>query len=152
MNKQKTRAFGKDIYLLGKGADGVNYWLESPRWECGWYWGFGYIETYTNNTRPDKAKDVSSHQHASDFSPKWWNDEKAILKELVFNDQEGWELAELFKQFYFLKNAAEIFGRGKCNIANTIVDKWNKPGLVKEINEVILPLVMNRIIAILSPE
>ena len=61
--KKQSKAFGKDIYLLGEDQDGTKYWLEAPHFDCGWYWGFGYIETYTNNRRPDLAKDIASHQH-----------------------------------------------------------------------------------------
>jgi hypothetical protein len=46
LSKRKSHAFGKDIYLIGKDKSGTNYWLESPSWDCDWYWGFGYIETY----------------------------------------------------------------------------------------------------------
>jgi hypothetical protein len=63
MNKRKSHAFNKDIYLLGKNRYGELVWLESPTWDCGWYWGFGYVETYTNNKRPDLARDISSHSH-----------------------------------------------------------------------------------------
>ena len=49
MKKQTTTAFKKKIYLLGADAEGTKYWLEAPSWDCDWYWGFGYVETYTNN-------------------------------------------------------------------------------------------------------
>ena len=52
MKKEKRFAFGKNIYLLGSDKDGVKYWLEEASWDCGWYWGFGYVETYTNNSNP----------------------------------------------------------------------------------------------------
>ena len=29
MKKQKSHAFGKDIYLLGKDSDGTLYWLKA---------------------------------------------------------------------------------------------------------------------------
>ena len=63
MKKQKSHAFGKDIYLLGKDSDGTMYWLEAARWDCKWYWGFGYVETYTNNNHTSRSRDISSHQH-----------------------------------------------------------------------------------------
>ena len=43
LGKRKEKAFGKDIYLLGRGKDGTLYWLESGKWDFGWYCGFGYI-------------------------------------------------------------------------------------------------------------
>ena len=60
IKKEKDHAFGKDVYLLGKDAEGVKYWLESPSWDCGWYWGFGYVETYQRNWRPSLARDIEA--------------------------------------------------------------------------------------------
>jgi len=154
MKKTKSHAFGKDIYLLGRDEQGICYWLESPVWECSWYWGFGYIKTYTNNKNPHLAKDIGSHQHASKFLSEWftsWNGSKPILKNATFTDKEGWELSELFSQFYFLKEAGEMFSRGKANCTNTSIERWKKPLLVKEINETILLKVMSRILEILTP-
>ncbi len=154
MEKRKSYAFGKVVYLLGKDERGVYYWLEAPRWECGWYWGFGYIETYTANKHPHLAKDITSHSHADKFMSEYftsWNGSSPILKEKTFSDEEGWELSELFQQFYFLKEAAEMFGRGKANCAKTSIPLWKKPELVKEINEILIPRVTSRIIEILTP-
>lgn len=92
MKKKISRAFNKNVYLLGKDTHNTYYWLEEPRWDCGWYWGFGYIETYTYNKRPDLSRDISSHQHATNFMSKWfieWNGSKPILKETTFSEKEG---------------------------------------------------------------
>lgn len=154
LGKQKSFAFGKDVFLLGADENGVKYWLEAPKWDCDWYWGFGYIETYTNNDNPSKSKDVNSHEHATDFMHKWfteWNGSSPRLKVQTFTQSEGWELSELFEQFYFLKSAAEKFGRGKCNVGNTLAPTWEKKELAQEINEVLIPCVTKRIIEILSP-
>jgi hypothetical protein len=155
MNKQKSHAFGKDIYLLGKDEHGNKYWLEEPTWDCNWYWGFGYIETYTNNNNPNKSKDIKSHQHAENFISKWfveWNGSKPILKEKSFNEKEGWELSELFEQFYFLKKAVEMFGRGKAHISDTTIPLWKDPLKEKEINEKLIPIITTRILEILTPD
>ena len=63
INKNKSHAFNKDIYLLGSDSDGIKYWLEAPSWDCDRYWGFGYVETYTNNENPSLSKDIKSHSH-----------------------------------------------------------------------------------------
>lgn len=155
LEKTKKHAFDKDIYLLGQDAEGINYWLEAPSWDCNWYWGFGYIETYTNNTNPEKARDISSHSHANNFMSEYfteWNGSKPILTLKTFTDSEGWEICELFEQFYFLQKAAENFGRGKCYCANTTVENWAKPELAKEINEKLIPMVTKRLLEILTPK
>lgn len=152
--KQKTLAFKKDVYLLGADENGVKYWLEAPSWECGWYWGFGYIETYTNNDYPSKSKDINSHEHATDFMSKWfteWNGSKPQLAVMTFTEREGWELSELFKQFYFLKESAEYFKNGKANVSDTVAPRWEKPEFVTEINQILIPAITSRILEILTP-
>lgn len=154
MKKRISKAFGKKVYLLGADEEGILYWLKEPSWDCGWYWGFGYIETYTNNNHPNRSLDINSHQHAENFMSKWfteWNGSKPILKETVFNEKEGWELSELFEQFYFLQKAAEFFNMGKTNVANTTINKWKDVIKVAEINNKLIPMVTDRVLEILTP-
>jgi len=155
INKAKSHAFGKDVYLLGKDKNGVKYWLEAPKWECGRYWGFGYIETYKQNKNPNKAESVATHSNADKFYPEYFNSfycsAPSNLIEATFSEEGGWELSELFKQFYFLKEAAENFGRGECFFAETSIETWEKPALVEEINKILIPRVTNRILEILTP-
>lgn len=85
---------------------------------------------------------------------KWfteWNGSKPILKETVFNEKEGWELSELFEQFYFLQKAAEFFNMGKTNVANTTINKWKDVIKVAEINNKLIPMVTDRVLEILTP-
>lgn len=154
MEKQKSHAFGKDVYLLGADEEGTLYWLEAPKWECDRYWGFGYIETYTNNNNPSQSKDILSHEHATKFMTKWfteWNGSKPRLINRTFNDTEGWELSELFEQFYFMQEAAENFGRGQCDVSKTRAPLWQKKELAKEINEIHIPAITKHILQILAP-
>jgi hypothetical protein len=198
IKKQKSHAFGKDIYLIGVDEYKKKHWLEAPRWDCGWYWGFGYIETYTNNNNPSYSDDIESHQHwdtifterdtpmwivghserkiYDDLSPRvGFKDENGnnkpyylyhkdyhanpydnpYFEKITFNEKEGWELGELFAQFYFLKNCADKFKKGNAFISPNSVEhlelNWQKPELVKEINEILIPKISDRIIEILTP-
>jgi len=154
IKKRKSHAFGKDIYLLGKG-DGINYWIESPSWDCDRYWGFGYIETYTNNKNPKLSKDIASHSHADNFMSEYfteWNGSKPILEDCTFDEEEGWELSELFKQFYHLKEQAEFWDRGKMNCADTKIKNWENKELADKINKEIIPIITTRILEILTPK
>lgn len=154
MDKQTTTAFGKKVYLLGADSGGTKYWLENATWDCDWYWGFGYIETYSQNKFPSLSKDINSHEHANKFMSEWfteWNGSKPRLTDRTFDEKEGWELSELFSQFYLLKDMAEYFHRGRQNTADTEIPLYQKPKLVKEINEQRLPVIFNRIYEILKP-
>lgn len=153
MKKQKSHAFGKDVYLLGSDSEGIKHWLEAPSWDCGWYWGFGYIETYEENREPEKARDIDSHRHADKFMSEYfteWNGSKPILSEMTFDEKEGWRLSELFRRFYILKETAELFGRGGANISGTD-ESLKREAWTKEINEKIIPEVTKEILSILTP-
>lgn len=155
LNKQKSHAFGKDVYLLGT-IDGKMQWLEAPSWDCNWYWGFGYVEEYTSHQYPSKSRDIVSHTHIDSLIKNKkvpMHDFEKCFEETTFNEKEKWELAELFKQFYLLKEMAEFTHREnpKSNIANTEVKHKPMPELHKEINEVMIPAITKRIIEILTP-
>ena len=171
LKKQTSHAFGKDVYLLGNNADGVAYWLEAPKWDCEWYWGFGYVETYTNNRRPDKAKDIASHQHIdSSFmgSVEVYDTDKQVWKKgeyihniydspkfvnTTFSEKEGWTLSELFATFYHLRKSAEFFAKGGMHlITNPLASSLRDEKLAKKINEELIPAITSKIIQILSPE
>lgn len=151
MEKQVDFAFNKKVYLLGADAEGVKYWLDAPSWDCGWYWGFGYVETYQDNRKPSKAIDIDSHQHAKNFWSKWCNE---ILKEKAFSDDEKWVLCELFDNFYTLKNlAAAQSDGGKEGNYTSQINGFNYNNLIKDnlnINIDCLPFVMAKIISILG--
>jgi hypothetical protein len=154
MKKKTTMAFNKKVFLLGAGEDGTKYWLEEASWDCGWYWGFGYIVTYTRNNDPAHSKDISSHQHADHFMSEYFtefNGSKPVLKDQTFSEKEGWELSELLEQYYTLQKTAEYFKNGKAHCANTTIPDYEKPELVKEINEVRMPVIFKRIYEILTP-
>lgn len=154
LKKEKSHAFGKDVYLLGKDEDGIRYWLEAPSWDCGWYWGFGYIETYQENRSPEKARDIDCHSHADNFMCEYfteWNGSKPILKESTFSEKEGWKLSELFRRFYTLKEAAGMFGRGGCHVSGTSED-LKRVEWAKEINEKLIPQTTSEILNILTPK
>lgn len=150
--KKKTKEFhGKTLYLLGKDEYGTHYYLESPKWDCGRYWGFGYIQGFHSSRVSDRSH--SSHEHADKFMSEWFtefNGSKPRLKEMTFSESEGWRLSELFKRFYTLKESAELFGRGGAHVQG--VDDWQKrEAWTKEINEVLIPKVTSEITSILKP-
>ena len=62
LKKKTINKFGKH-YLLGVNKDGKHVYLEEPSWDCGWYWGFGYLHGYTNDKAPELSRDISFHTH-----------------------------------------------------------------------------------------
>lgn len=160
--KQKDHAFGKDVYLLGKDKNGERVWLEAATWDCGWYWGFGYVERYQNNRQPSKAKDISSHTHW-DTGIIGKKDEKGTyihhinenpeFVSTVLTEKESWTLSELMKTFYILRESAETFGRGGAHITNNPAKEVIKNEyMAKKINEIMLPAIFSEVYKLLSPK
>lgn len=171
IKKEKSYAFGKDIYLLGVDESGERYWLEAPSWDCDWYWGFGYVETYTNNKNPGRSKDIASHTHIDGFmgQHEYYDTEKGRFVKgeyihniydsprfaaVTFNESEGWELSELFKQFYLLRKMADFCHKDRpgCHVTDSPVNHGNMKHWYKEINEDMIPRITAKILGILSPE
>ena len=172
LKKQKDRAFRKDVFLLGVDEHGIKYWLEEASWDCEWYWGFGYVETYRQNWRPSKARGIDSHRHIDssflgrqevyDSDKNCWKlgayvsnlYESTKLAKTTFSEKEGWKLSELFKQFYLLKNMAAFCHKEKpgCHITESPVDHGNMKAWYEQINKVMLPKVFEAIYGILTPK
>jgi hypothetical protein len=158
MPKETDKAFKKNVYLLGTDSNGVKYWLEEATWDCSWYWGLGYVETYKG--KPSRCQDIESHQH---FNQLWLSSHDGKFLHCLSNwegfqstltDREEWQLAELMATAYTLREAAEVFGRGGshyCKPDAEIRGKVKKPDWVTEINEVMIPAIMAQVYALLTP-
>ena len=157
MKKRKTNAFGKDVYLLGKDEDGIFYWLEKANWDCDWYWGGGYVETYTNNEYPEYSRDIESHQH---FDGLFFNKRNngfdlfnEFFAETPLTKNEIWELCELMKSFYIAREYSDMLYCGGAhytsNPAKEIIKNEEE---YKRINEIVIPAIMDEVYKLLSPD
>lgn len=157
LNKTKKFAFGKNIYLLGVDADGIYYWLESGKFECNWYWGFGYVETYTNNKNPNLARDITSHQH---FDGLFFNKNKCcydMFKEFFidtpFTDNEIWKICELMKSFYIARQYSDMLHVGGAHYTTNPAKETIKNDVeYKRINNIVIPEILNKLYIILGGE
>jgi hypothetical protein len=155
MEKRIINKFGKH-YLLGINKDGEYVWLEKESWDCGWYWGFGYLHTFTNNRQPERSRDLSSHFHFdSTFlnGPDCCHDMfKNYFTETVLTDAEIWELCDYMQTFYTLKSVAELF---KCGYSRQTerakIEKVQSETHYDLVNKVWLPEVFKKIEQLLAP-
>lgn len=170
LKKTVRTAFGKKVYLLGRFNDGHTFWMKEPTWDCGWYWGVGYVNTYTRREGPP-AKDTQSHQHYDsllfrkheyyDTAKQTWrlgSDYLHILSdhpdvaECVLTTNEQWILSDLMKTAYTLQQAAETFGRGSSHLTGDAPILIQDKDLAKRINEVELPKIFRAIAELLTPQ
>ena len=155
MEKKVITWHGKKYYLIGKNPYGKNCYLKEASWDCDWYWGFGYIETFTNNAHPEKAKDIASHTHFSEvFSNPYMNgykNKKKLFVEYTVSDKELWKLVELMNTFYTLENYSNMLHRGGTNYSeNSIKDIIKNDDEYERINKVVLPKLFEEIYQLLS--
>lgn len=156
LQKQTTNAFGKTIYLLGADKEGTRYWLEEASFDCDWYWGFGYIETYTNNNQPERSRDINSHEHYDSKILKRGvcpEDFKKILPMTPLTNNEIWKLNELMKSFYIIREYMDTIYRGSTNITNNPCKEIIKNEKEwQRLKDEVLPEIFKEIYKILTPE
>lgn len=156
MEKKVINRFGEH-YLLGADEYGIRYYMKKESWDCGWYWGFGYVRTFTNNKNPQLSKDIASHQH---FDGMFFNQNKCgydafkeFFVETPLTDDEIWELVDLMRTAYTLQESAELFGRGYSHYTSKAkLDVVVNEDYVENINHTMIPAVMDRVRDILTKE
>ena len=128
-------------YYLGiRREDNEPVYLKKPSWDCDWYWGFGYLSSYSVFTHFDC---VILKQPYSSFSAF-----KDYFVETPLSDDDIWVLCDYMLTYYTLKKSAELFRHGNswqtsratidCIADKTLEDRINKemlPALFKKIDE-----------------
>ena len=155
MEKKVITWHGRKYYLLGADRDGINYWLEEGRFDCGWYWGFGYIETFSNNKNPHLSNDIRSHSHFDFlFLNKMGNSFdtfKNFIVETPLSDREIWQIIELMKSFYIARKYSDMIYCGGAHITqNPVYETIKDESEYKRINEVVIPAMLNALYEIMS--
>lgn len=155
MTQLEKKAFTwKDnkYYLLGKNEDGKQMFLQRATFDCDWYWGFGYVTTFTNNIVPEVSRDIDSHQHFDYLFGKNTNFKDGfnlVIKESPLTDKELWELCELMKIGYIAKEAMEMAYRGGAHYTSSVkipivksTDVYNHyDKVIREVNDALEKLL-----------
>lgn len=153
MEKEKRVILGNVNYLLGKNQDGQKVWLEEASWDCEWYWGFGYIETYNQ-----RYSDIEEHTHFDSLFLKnnIFDSFKEYFTETVLTDNEIWKLLELMKETYIIREYSDLLHRNGGNISkgSDKLEKQKEKNLIeyKRINEEILPEIFKEVYKILEED
>ena len=106
--------------------------LTKHSWDCGWYWGFGYIGNRNLHTHFDSVFLGSI------------TDVDKIFRVPIFKQDDWWVLRDLFKQAYAIKECAEVYHHGghQTTSKDTIIIQNNK--MVNRLNKD-LEIVLNKI-------
>lgn len=153
MKKEKKIILGKTNYLLGE-KDGEKIWLVAPSWDCGWYWGFGYLEAYG---RRFGQLDITTHTHfdseiLNNGKTNAFNYFKEYFTKTPLTDSEIWLLCDYMQTFYTLRKTAETFRHGYSYFTGKAkIDDLQRTDLEKEINQNMLPKLFKEIEKLLTP-
>lgn len=136
----------KNKYFLGiRKEDGMKVYMEKENWDCDWYWGFGYVRTY-------KRGDVFDYQHFDNLflSGNIFDSYKDYFIESTLNDDEIWMLLGYMKEYYVLKEYAELLQYGNwisIGAKAVLEDKYKEKNEleVERINKILLPEVFYKI-------
>lgn len=132
--KEQLHLFGKDYFLLGINQEGEKVYLENFSWDCGWYWGGGYLETFNK-----RKTDINSHYHFKGITEgeniNLFDAFNKHFKYSVLTTLEKWEFCDLMQSFYSLREGAEVTGRGGSHYTSPLL-KPNKV-LADSLNKII---------------
>lgn len=146
METKKTPKIGKfpAKIFIGK-RENENIYLSAPSWDCGWYWGFGYLGN------------KNCHYHVNGLAKKENTNlayafKKHFGKSLIVRSSQLWVLCDLFGAFYTLKDAAKVLAKGGSHYTTNPCEEIIKnKEEVTRINFVVLPKIFEEIYKILIP-
>ena len=90
----------------GTFADGENVWLEKHKWDCDWYWGFGYIGNKRCHFHFDSLLNIKDSKGLVKYVAS------DLFESTKITDKEWWIMRDLFVQAYALRKAAEVYQYG----------------------------------------
>ena len=95
-----------DKIYLGNTTQCGRLYLSKHSWDCGWYWGFGYIG---NN---------SCHMHIDSLMGAEYDIRSIFDKGSPITQNQWWIIRDLFKQAYALQKAADVYRHGGHQTSN----------------------------------
>ena len=157
MKKQNFEWHGKKYFLLGTDKNGIKYYLQEAQWDCGWYWGGGYIETFSNNRCPKISKDIASHQHFDGLffgkNKNGYDMFKDFFDATPFDNSEIWTIIELMKTFYIMRHYSDtIYRGGSYYTSNPVADIIKNDTEYDRINKTVIPAINEAIEKLLSED
>ena len=149
LEKQVKNKNGKNYYLLGV-KDNEKYWLCEGSFDCGWYWGVGYVQVFNRN-----YTDIVYHTHFDSlfFNKRQFSGDvfRQYFDEITLSDSEVYKLMELMKTIYTLREYSDTLHRGGAHItSNPVSDLIKNDEEYNRINKVLIPALLNEVYKLLG--
>lgn len=152
----KTLSNYKEKIYLGL-VNAERIYLSAPSWDCGWYWGFGYLGNRNCHYHLDGLEKIETYNfEAKGFTCEFVNLYEGLKKHfgdsfIVKEDKDIWILAELFKSFYTAKEYAGFCHTGGAHMTNNPCKELLKNSAEElRINEIVLPQIFEEIYKVLA--
>jgi len=98
-------------------SDKEPMYLKSPKWDCNWYVGFGYIGNMHLHTHLDWHLDQKSpDKNMYDQMLETFGES---LTDSLKEESDLWKFCELFNSWKTLKEAYEVYNRGGSHYTTT---------------------------------
>ena len=128
--------------------DGRAIMLRVPRFECGYYWAFGYLGNMNVHFHLDNLEavdDSCTHLNLYEQLENFFGDT------LTIPEAKRWTFCEVVLTIYMLKQAAALFYRGGAYyVKNPDELLIENPEYVDHINNVLIPKQIHTLYAILA--
>ena len=151
MKKEVRKVNGRYQLLLGI-RNGESYWLEKAIWDCDWYWGIGYVESYRGKGRSDKSWRGHNHFDSMFLKPaKFVDGYKDFFDEVTLTDDEIWRLLELMQSAYICRRYSDMLHSGGAHItSNPAKEIIQNEAEYERINKEVIPSILEAIYKLLS--
>ena len=116
--------------------------LTKHSWDCGWYWGFGYLGN--KNCHWHTNSRIHQNRNEYDFKSSDFTQIKTHFQTTWLTQNQWWILRDLFIQAYALKKAAECFVYGGYQTSDAKDYRITDSELAKTINSK-LEILLNNI-------
>ena len=151
LKKQKILKFERERFLLGiRKEDNKKVYLAKANWDCDWYWGFGYVNTFDRH-------DTYDHYHFDGLFLKGriFESFKDYFADTTLDDDEIWALLGYMKEFYIMQKYAELmqYGNYITSRAVSVLEEKNKTKNKEEaerINKILIPELLEKIYQLLT--
>lgn len=151
MKKEVRKVNGKYQFLLGKKGS-ETYWLQKASFDCDWYWGLGYVESYRGKGSSDKS--WRSHQHFDGLfliPAKFVDGFKEFFDETTLTDKGIWTLLELMQSAYTCRKYSDMLHTGGAHItSNPAMESIQNKAEYDRINNQVIPSIMNEVYKLLT--
>ena len=135
---------GKSKHYIGRNHGDVLY-MSKPSFDCGWYWGFGYVG---NSRCHMHFNGILNHNHDKNWFDSFRTEFTDVCVALQ-DDQNLWKFIETMRSLYTLRKAADLYYMGGSHCTTPVVS-LKDPVMYEKIVTEQMPALFEAVVDILE--